>query len=247
MAQPELPPAAQLVIDTYDPASGCYRREDGSLDPCPTEAETLGVWRDFVRCIKPKVIVETGVYQGLSTCFLASALVSNGNEDARIYSIDPWDTPHLWENSPLEKYIQFLAMTSQDAAPVISKLSIDLLVIDSIHTYGQSSWELKNFEPHVREGGFIIMHDSLFFDGVGRSAQHLYDNPRFEVITFDTPRTGLVETVKSGPVSMGCTIARKIRHGSPITQDPAWLNVPEAIPAGPDAFLRSRSREASGA
>jgi cephalosporin hydroxylase len=247
MAGSGLPLAAQLVVNSYDPASGCYRREDGSLDPCPTEVETLGVWRDLVRCIKPKVIVETGVYQGLSTCFLASALESNGNEDARIYSIDPWDTPHFWENSPLEKYISFLAMTSQDAEPIISKLTIDLLVIDSIHTYAQSSWELKNFEPHVRESGFIIMHDSLFFDGVGRAARHLYDNPRFEVITFDTPRTASVETVKSGPVSMGCTIARKIRNGSPITQDPAWLNVPEAIPVGPAPFLRSRLWEASGA
>lgn len=243
----EFPPAAQMVIESYDPATGCYRREDGSLDPCPTELETLGVWRDLVRCIKPKVIVETGVYQGLSTCFLASALESNGFEDARIYAVDPWNTPHLWENSPLEKYVQFLAMTSQDAEPLISKLTIDLLAIDSIHTYGQSSWELRNFEPHVREGGFIIMHDSLFFDGVGRAARHLYDSPRFEVITFDTPRAALVESVKSGPVSMGCTIARKIRHGAPITQDPAWLNVPEAIPAGPDPFLRSRSWEASGA
>src|SRR5690349_2224221 len=151
----EIPPAAQLVIDSYDPASGCYRREDGSLDPCPTEAENLGVWRHFARCIKPKVIVETGVYQGLSTCFLASALESNGNQDARIYSIDPWN----------------------------------------------------------------------------------------EVITFDTPRTASVETVKSGPVSMGCTIARKIRHGCAITQDRAWLNVPEALPAGLDPFLRSRSWE----
>jgi len=247
MVDSGLPLAAQLVVNSYDSASGCYRREDGSLDPCPTEVETLGVWRDFARCIKPRVVVETGVYQGLSTCFLASALQSNGNEDARIYSIDPWVTLHLWENSSLEKYIHFLGMTSRDAEPLISKLTIDLLVIDSIHTYGQSSWELKNFDPHVREGGFIIMHDSLFFDGVGRTAHHLYENPRFEVITFDTPRTALVETVKSGPVSMGCTIARKIRHGSPITQDPAWLNVPEAIPAGPDPFLRSRSWEASGA
>jgi hypothetical protein len=154
MALPELPPAAQSVINSYDPASGCYRREDGSLDPCPTEVETLGVWRDFARCIKPNVIVETGVYQGLATCFLASALESNGNEDARIYSIDPWNTPHLWENSSLEKYIRFLGMTSQDSAPIISALTIDLLVIASIHTYGQSSWELKTFEPHVRESGF---------------------------------------------------------------------------------------------
>jgi hypothetical protein len=106
MAESGLPLAAQLVVNSYDPASGCYRREDGSLDPCPTEVETLGV------------------------------LESNGNEDARIYSIDPWDIPHFWENSSLEKYISFL---------------------------------------------------------------------------------------ESGPVSMGCTIARKIRNGSLITQDPAWL------------------------
>jgi len=205
------------------------------------------MWRDFVRCVKPRVIVETGIYQGLSTCFLASALESIGNENAKIYAVDPWDLPHLWEDSPLAKYITFVQMTSQDAEPLISKLTIDVLVIDSIHTYNQSSWELKNFEPHLREGGFIIMHDSLFFDGVGRAARHLYDSPRFEVITFDTPRTASVKTVQSGPVSMGCTIARKIRHGSPITQDPAWLNVPEAVPAGPDPFLRSRVWEASGA
>jgi hypothetical protein len=61
MALPGLPSAAQSLVDSYNLANGCYRREDGSLDPCPTELETLGVWRDLARCIKPKVIVETGV------------------------------------------------------------------------------------------------------------------------------------------------------------------------------------------
>jgi predicted O-methyltransferase YrrM len=185
------------------------------------------------------------VYLGLSTCYIAAALRDSKIEGAKVYSIDPWDTPHLWDGSDLAPYIDFLLCTSQEAAPRLAHLTIDVLVIDSIHTYDQSSWELMTFEPQVREGGFIIMHDTLFFDGVGRTAQHFYDNPRFEVITFDTPRTAIVDTM-AGPVSMGCTIARKIRSGAPMARDPAWVPVPEAPPTGPLAFIRHRVLERSG-
>jgi predicted O-methyltransferase YrrM len=242
----ELPASVMAVISAYDPATGCYRREDGSLDPCHTEIETLQTWGGLIRCIKPKVVVETGVYLGLSTSYIAAALRDSHVEGAKVYSIDPMDTPHYWDGSDLEGYIEFLPYTSQAAAPKLAHLAIDVLVIDSMHTYDQSSWELMTFEPQIRSGGFIIMHDTLFFDGVGRSAQHLYDNPRFEVITFDTPRTASAPTMQE-PVSMGCTIARKIRCGSPITRDPAWLRVPETAPAGPLALIRDRTLERSGA
>ena len=33
MAEFEFPFAAQLVVNSYDPASGCYRRQEGSLTP----------------------------------------------------------------------------------------------------------------------------------------------------------------------------------------------------------------------
>lgn len=240
-----LPSAVLSVIESYDTASGCYRREDGSLDPCHTEVETLESWRGLLGCIKPRVVVETGVYYGLSTCFIAAALRDSGVPGARVYSIDPWQLEHYWRNSDLEPFIEYLPMTTQDAAPKIAELDIDVLLIDSIHTYDQASWELMTLEPQVREGGYIIMHDSLFFDGVGRAAQHLCSSPRFEVLTFETARTMSVPTVDR-PVPMGCTVARKVRHGPPIEQDPTWLGRPEAIPDGPLPFLRIQSLKASG-
>lgn len=240
-----LPERVLAVVASYDPISGCYRREDGSLDPCHTEIETLEMWNGLLKCIKPRTVVETGVYFGLSTCYIAAALRDTKVEGAKIYSIDPWDLDHYWRGSDLEQYIEFMQMTTQEAAPKISHLEIDVLCIDSIHTYDQSSWELATLEPQVREGGYIIMHDSLFFDGVGRTAKHLYDNPRFEVVTFETPRTSTVPTVAQ-PVAMGCTIARKVRNGSPIARDPAWIPVPEALPTGPQPFLRLDAMMRSG-
>jgi len=241
----KLPERVLSVISSYDSASGCYRREDGSLDPCHTEVETLEVWSGFLKCIKPKTVIETGVYFGLSTCYIAAALRDSGVQGAKVYSIDPWALDHYWRDSDLEPFIEFLQMTTQEAASRLAGLEVDVLCIDSIHTYDQSSWELATLEPQVREGGYIIMHDSLFFDGVGRTAKHLYDSPRFEVMTFETPRTNRVSTVET-PVPMGCTIARKIRSGAPITRDPAWLPVPEGLPAGPHPLLRLDALMRSG-
>ena len=134
------PPALQAVVDAYDPSTGCYRKPEGGLDACHTEIETLEVWRGLMKCIKPKVIVETGVYYGLSTCFLASALSENGDPSARIYSIDPWVLPHLWNDSELSSYINYIPKPTQDAVADLAGLEIDVLLIDSIHTYDQSSW-----------------------------------------------------------------------------------------------------------
>jgi len=240
-----LPDRVLEIIQSYDPSTGCYRNPDGTLDPCHTEIETLETWSGLLGCIKPRTVVETGVYFGLSTCYIAAALRDSGIPGAKVYSIDPWQLDHYWEGSDLAPFIEYLPVTSQEAAPRIADLEIDMLFIDSIHTYDQSSWELMTFEPQVREGGYIVMHDSLFFDGVGRTAKHLYDNPRFEVITIETPRKQSVPTVDA-PVPMGCTIARKIRHGRPIERDPAWIPVPEAVPAGPRPFLRTNSIDKAG-
>jgi predicted O-methyltransferase YrrM len=244
----DLPDAARKLIETYDENMGVYRKPDGSLDAYPTELETLGVWYHFARCIKAQTVLETGTYVGLGTCVIAAALAKQKNPAAKIYTIDPWNIPHLWDNSHLAPLVSYLPHTSQDAAPQLKNIPLDILIIDSIHDYKQSSWELMTFEPQVREGGYILMHDSLYYDGTGRTARHLYDNPRFEVMTFETPRAVYIDQQKSGALCMGCTVARKIRHGAPIVQDPTWLAIPWSdYPAARESFLRIRARETSGA
>ncbi len=233
------------VIETYD-GHGYYRNPNGSLDCCHTEVEVLGLLHHFLRSIKPRCVLETGTYRGLSTCFLAAALCENGL-GGTVHAIDPWAIPHLWEGSELEAFVTWHPLSSQDALPEIEAVApLDFMFIDSIHTYAQSSWEVAHFEPLLRPGGYIALHDSLVHNGVGRTVQHLYDSPRFEVITLETPRTHPTDKFVGGQVSVGLTLARKIRDGSPIVQDYAWLDVPEHMPQGPDSHIRLHARLMSG-
>ena len=117
-----------------------------------------------------------------------------------------------------------------------------MFFIDSIHTYDQSSWELMTFEPQVREGGYIVMHDSLYFDGIGRAAKHLYDNPRFEVIPAD-----LSASHDRRSSTDGLHHRSKVRRGAPISRDPSWIPAPEGVPSGRQPLLRTNSLQASEA
>ena len=155
-------------------------------------------------------------------------------------TIDPSQVSHLWEGSLLAPLIQWLPVRSQDA--LLGLRQFDLLVIDSEHTYRTSMWELKNFEPLVKPGGHIMFHDSLFHDGVGHAASTLYASPRFEVITFDTPRQLTCNTI-ADPVPMGLTVARKIANGSTLPVREELLTFPEHVPDGPFPVVRQHSLE----
>jgi hypothetical protein len=234
----ELPAAAQTVVDAYDPQSGCYRRPDGTLDYCPTEIEVLRLWYNLALMVRPKVIVETGVYHGLSTCHLAAAL--RDGRGGIVHAIDPWQTEHYWTASDLEPFIHYLPHSSQDAFPSLAHEKIDMLVIDSEHTYRQAIWELTHFEPLLVAGGYLLMHDTLYYDGLGRAVEQLHQSGRFESVSLDTPR-GVDDFNGHGRISPGLTVARKIRSGPALVVDPRWVERPEAPPVFSVSFLR-RSR-----
>ncbi|GJE37724.1 class I SAM-dependent methyltransferase [Methylobacterium persicinum] len=238
-----LPKKIMDVVNTYDSQTGYYKKNNGEPDGIHTELEVLEIWYNLCRMIRPTRVIETGVYQGLSTCYLAAAMHDNGL-GGKIYGIDPLPQNHLWIGTELEKYIEYLSIFSYGALPYLVGQEYDLLIVDSEHTYKTANLELVNFEPLVRPGGYIIMHDTLFHDGVAQAARALYDSPRFEVITFETPRAKQTPNIKD-PVSMGLTIARKVNHGPPISTDPGWIGVGERDPVGPEPWLRRVVRRAS--
>jgi hypothetical protein len=61
----------------------------------------------------------------------------------------------------------------------------------------------------------------------------------------ETARTVVVPSMPA-PISMGMTMARKIREGAPIVLDQQWLEVPEHPPNGPDAHVRQHAFLRSG-
>ena len=133
------------------------------------------------------------------------------NNNGHIYCIDPKKITHLWENTEIEGLITWIPKVSQESLDVLKDKKFDLLVLDSDHRYDTIIWELINFEKLLNKGGHILMHDSIFFDGVGAAVKQLYNNPRFEVITLNTPRKSQLANSRCP----GLTIVRKKSEEGP--------------------------------
>jgi len=205
---------------TYDANEGIYHWKENFIgleyDNCSMELEAAKVWSAWVKLIKPKIVVETGTYVGYSTSIIAAAIEEIGYEGI-IYTIDPWNIPHLWEDTNLARFINFINLPSDKALHQIKDLNIDLLVCDSLHSYQNTMWEIANYEPLLEEGGYIFMHDTVLFDGVGAVVETLIKSRRFEVITADTAR------------KCGVTIARKILSGEKLPIDEEKNKWPENL------------------
>jgi predicted O-methyltransferase YrrM len=225
-----MPPALTALEQTYNPETGTF-----GTDNCSTEQPVCHMWYWLLRMTGARQVLETGTFRGYSTCFLAAAVRDNGG--GRVTTVDPWVLPHLWDDSELAQFITWLPLTSAQAAESIRTQTFDVLVIDSEHTYRTVATELRLFEPLLREGGLILLHDSLFHDGVGLAIRDLYETGRFEHITLDTPRALQTPNIPA-PVSMGCTVMRKQRPGNPIEPQSDLLPIPEHVPDGPKPVLR---------
>ena len=128
----------------------------------------------------PGKIVEIGSFKGKSTCWMAKALqLADANE--KIIAVDPHintrDTrvvPVYKEESSFDaflnnlkncsvtQYVEPIKQTSQDAAKNYSQ-PIKLLFIDGSHLYDDVILDLKLWEPHLKNGGTLVMHDTKPF------------------------------------------------------------------------------------
>jgi predicted O-methyltransferase YrrM len=220
----------------YEPKTG------GWLVPTPAGKEVFDIKYDaverevghlyaaFVSMVQPKTILETGVSRGYSTACLGYALKNIG-KDGHVWAIDSFFFPHLWDGTDLAPYITFINKTSQEALEDLKHMSFDLLVIDSEHDYDTCFWEVCHYEELLKTNGYILMHDSIFFDGVAAVVRQLGSNQRFELVTLVTPRThGNPESLRRP----GLTIVRKIRDGEPrLAYDPqfeGWAVGSDSVP-----------------
>lgn len=175
----------------YDPYYGCFKRKDGKLNSTPVEVEVGNSLYWFVRLVKPTYILETGTNIGYSTTLLARGIRDTSvNGEGKIFTIDPVKHVHLWSDQPdLNDSITFIQKFSRDVTNEdLDFNTFDMLVLDSDHTYNNVMRELIQFEPLLKPGGYILMHDSFYFDGVGAAVKQLMENERFEVVTLETPR-----------------------------------------------------------
>lgn len=139
-----------------------------------------------VRALKPQVVIETGVSNGIFTHFILKALDKNGH--GKLYSIDirmtssayPSGKKTGWLAPPeLRNRWEFLLGDSREILPILlSKLqSIDIFIHDSDHTYDIMSFEFKTAWKKIKNGGILISDDinsnNAFKDFISVNRKHI--------------------------------------------------------------------------
>jgi len=82
----------------------------------------------------------------------------------------------------LKKYWTFRENTNSDDIKWDKEL--ECLFIDSKHTEERVNADLRHFEPHVRKGGFIIIHDFLVFPKMALAIDEYFKNKKFSMYRY---------------------------------------------------------------
>jgi predicted O-methyltransferase YrrM len=138
----------------------------------------------LVRKLKPKIIVQTGVCNGLSSAFMVLALVKNGSEGTlHVIDLPPVFNPNDRGWTIKDKvygvvipegkssgwivpdaYRERFEVWNGDAKALLPKMvdqvpSIDLFYHDSDHTYDHMMFEFREAKRKLQAGGLIVADD----------------------------------------------------------------------------------------
>jgi predicted O-methyltransferase YrrM len=121
-----------------------------------------------------QAVVEVGSHRGKSTILLASGL----RDGVTLTAIDPFDDPR-WGGGPesLEVFLANLSRAgvadrvdlrrglSADAAAAWDGPPVGLAWIDGAHDRGSVLADIDGWDPHLAEGGTMLLHDA--FSAIG--------------------------------------------------------------------------------
>jgi len=161
--------------------------------------------------VKPKVVVEIGVFAGRSLFAMGLAVKENGV--GQVIGIEPWsiapcqqgldsdDPNHKWWSSldhqaiersyrkteselGLGDTIRIINAPSDKARGALGDIEIDFLHIDGNHSEDVSCYDVENYLPLVRTGG-EIWFDDVNWDST-RKAQEMLKSQCDEVYRSET-------------------------------------------------------------
>ena len=168
------------------------------LNYAPVEMEVGQFYYSLVKILRPKLILETGTHFGYSSHCIADALKEN-DEDGILYTIDLTKEFHIFKGTEHEERIIFINDNSLEVdISIFSEKSrtlspggkpiFDMLILDADHKYGAIIGEIIRYSPHLRVGGVMLLHDSMYFDGIGIAVQQIAKTGFFDIVNLQTPR-----------------------------------------------------------
>lgn len=133
----------------------------------------------ILRKLKPSVVIETGVFDGVSSAYILQALHKNrkgylvsidrpavreikGSTDEMHATYLPLGCKPGWivPQSLRDRWHLVLGSSKGHLEQVLSKKrEVDVFIHDSLHTYQNMMWEYKTVWPKISKGGYLCSDD----------------------------------------------------------------------------------------
>lgn len=130
----------------------------------------------LVDVLKPRLVVELGVFRGYSFFCFNQAIEKLGI-DARTFGIDTWEGDEhsgyylkdIYEaakrqNERYSKFSTLIRSRFNDAVDQFEDGSIDILHIDGGHFFDDVSEDFKNWKPKLSRQAIVLFHDIAIFE-----------------------------------------------------------------------------------
>jgi predicted O-methyltransferase YrrM len=198
------------VMLQHDRAAGALMRESHRATPeCPepqrwsmidsmtAEVEVLELLATLVTTVKPRLVVETGSFLGVSTEWIARGMERNGFGKVISCEFDPLVYARAKERlagSPLSRFIE---LRNQSSLEMTVDGIIDLFFSDSDMPIREQ--EVKRFLPQINPNGLILMHDASSHHKVVRDAARSMEvEGLLSVVFLPTPRGLVIAQPRAG-------------------------------------------------
>ncbi len=164
------------------------------FDSITAEAEVLEFLKCLVTTMKPKLVVETGTFLGISALRIAEGLKQNGFGRLISCETDPKVSAEAKKRIAASGLGQWIDYRNQSSLETKINGTIDLLFSDSDVPLREQ--EVRHFLPQMNPYGLILMHDaSSHMKIVREAALRLEQEGLISVVLLPTPR-GLVVAQK---------------------------------------------------
>jgi predicted O-methyltransferase YrrM len=187
-AQPEYAP----------PTPECPHPEQWKmLDPMSSETEVIDFLRSLVITLKPRLVVETGTFRGLSTVAIAEGMRQNGFGRVVTIEYDPKVYAAAKQHIEASGLADWVECRNQSSLDTEINGTIDILFSDSHQEIREA--EVRRFYPQVNEHGLILVHDASSHLRIVREAMlRLEREGLISLLLLPTPRGLAIAQKRNG-------------------------------------------------
>jgi cephalosporin hydroxylase len=122
------------------------------------------------RALKPQIVVETGVANGVSSSYLLLAMQKNCTGE--LHSIEMGDSSVILKGQPAgwvvpkqlrERWTLHIGLSEAILPGLLPSLPpVDLFIHDSLHTYEHMMLEFELAFPYLKAGGLLLADDAMW-------------------------------------------------------------------------------------